>query len=275
MKGTIKLSLDKESPCEAHAEIDTLKVTIMTSSSDISISGDFSSNYDEAVSRAIELSNLFLNALSWKHEIYLEVKTDSYSIEGDAGLVIGLPPLKCTAHFNPPTLILGDIIIDPAKIGSIVANQSIAATYYRHAHFSHHPFIIFENLYKTIENIADRIQLNNGYDNKSLKIKYKSKSHEKSLLRLSLEECFHSDSRKLCQILKGLIPPYDLDESKIFEDLTELIYEGYRNKLIHSKTAKNPYDPNKESDKNKIQEVLPLMEFIAISLLKYEEDTFH
>jgi hypothetical protein len=275
MKGTIKLSLDEKSPCEAHAEIDSMKVTISTGSEDISISGDFSSNYDKAVSRAIELSNLFLNALSWKHKIYLEVKTDSYEIEGDEGRVLGVPAMKSTAKIGLPTLIIGDIIIDPTKIGNIDANQSIAATYYRHAHFSHHPFIIFENLYKTIENIADRISLNNSYDNKSLKGKYKSKSYEKSLLLLALEECFHSNNRELRQILKSLPPMHDLDESKIFKDLTERIYEGYRNKLFHSKTAKNPYDPNKESDKSKIQEVLPLMEFIAISLLKYEEDTFH
>jgi hypothetical protein len=174
----------------------------------------------------------------------------------------------------PPTLVLGNVTIDPVNIGKIDTTKSAAATYYRRAHLANHPFIIFENLYKTIENIADRIKLKSGFDNKSLKGKYKSKSYKKSLLHLSLEECFHSDSRQLHQIAKS-IPSMCIDESRIFEELAEQIYEGYRNRITHSKTAKKPYDPNKESDKQKIQEILPLMEFIALSLLKYEEATFH
>ena len=271
MKGTVKLSLDKESPCEAHAEIDTVKVTIRAGSTDISISGDLSSNHEEAVAKAIKLSEQFLNTLSWKDQVYLEVKTDSYSIEGDEGLEIGLPTLKITCQVNPPTVILGDVIIDFASKGIVVTNDSRAATYYRHAHLANHPFITFENLYKTV---ADRIKSKIGFTETSLKNKYFSNSYEKSLFQLSLEECFNDNIRQLEQIINGIPSIQIQNKSHIFKELSSLIYDEYRCPIAHSKTGKKTFDPNNEIDKKAVQAILPLMDFIALQLLKFEETKY-
>ncbi|MBN1375677.1 MAG: hypothetical protein JXA01_05945, partial [Dehalococcoidia bacterium] len=48
--------------------------------------------------------------------------------------------------------------------------------------------------------------------------------------------------------------------------------EDYRNKITHSKTAKCPFNPLKEEDIEQVRKVLPLMDYIARSLLQYEED---
>ena len=156
---------------------------------------------------------------------------------------------------------LGNIIevYDSKKPGPIKCKPSEATSYYRRGRLSSDPFDRFRNFYLVVENIADRIRI----------LKEVSHLNEQQLLESALKEYFESNTKPLENMARS-IPGFNLG-ADVISEVANLLYKGHRCQLNHSKASEDkkiPFDPE---DEKEVSQALSLMDFIAKSLLQYEE----
>jgi len=131
---------------------------------------------------------------------------------------------------------------------------SDAKALYRHAAICQHPFDRFRNLFLVIENVASKI--------------VKNWSNETELIKLALQTCF---SPRL-QDLEHFVGQYGFEyKGDIIDEVASELYGNYRTALFHSKANRDKKIPFKLEDERKVQRVLPLADFVAKSLLSYED----
>jgi hypothetical protein len=276
---TICFTLNKASRVDASAEINALKVTVREKSNQIEVEGSQASDRDRAEKNALLVINAFLNALSWRYDehLALDFTTGAASFVDHLGNKF-IRPAPAVAHNNARLTTVkkdasGNIleIRDSQKIGKIAVKASEAAAFYRRAHLSTHPFDQFGNLYKVVENIADKIRMKKEMNKEDFKRNRFLGSYEKSLLQLALEECFGRNLKPLLGATKSVLTIHKSLE--VIPSVADKLYETYRCQIMHSKashTKKVPFNPQDEKD---VQAAVRPMDFIARELLQYEEST--
>lgn len=276
---TVNFELNGASLLEAYAEIIGLRVEVQENSTQVVVHNVDAADADEAFKKALSAANQFLNTLSWKHNTDLKIGTEASSValtepSGKKHVIIRLAPAsiglkaRVTAVHKDAS---GNIISvsDSQKPGRINVKPSDAAAYYRRAHLTDDPFDRFRNLYFAVENVSDRIRMKRGLNKQGLKEIYGGQSSELRLLRLGLDECFANNLHPLIEATKRI---YTFDNNQsLVPQAAEMLYKGHRCELNHSKASEDKKIPFNLQDEEEVKTALPLMDFIAISLLGYEE----
>jgi len=275
---TVNLVLNGPSLLEACAEIMGLRVKVQENSTQVVVHDVDAADADEAFKKALSAANQFLNTLSWKHNNHLEIQTRTFSEEltessGKKHVINSLAPASIvlearitTVHKDSSGNIIG--VSDSRKPGRINVNPSDAATYYRRARLTDDPFDRFRNLYLATENVSDRIRMKRGLNKQELNEIYGVQSSELALLRLALNECFENNLHPLI----GATRIYTFDNNQsIVPQVAQMLYKGHRCQLDHSKASEDKKIPFNLQDEEEVKTALPLMDFIAKSLLGYEE----
>jgi hypothetical protein len=274
---TITFSLSKPSRFEVYSEIDGIKVEVKENSGGVVVSSIQAADIDEARRRAFLAANQFLSALSWRFGDHLAIKGEP-NIEridpsGNKEIFLQLPE---RVVLGEKVLVIkkdaaGDVVgvLDSQKLGKINVKYSDAADFYRRAHLADHPFEKFGNLYKVAENIADKIRIIKGHNKDSLARAYGRSSYEMEVLQLALDECFEGNSSSLLGAAKCLLSSSDVQQP--IPRIVEILYRANRCQIMHAKASggkKIPFNPQDERD---VTAALPLMDFVARSLLAYEQ----
>lgn len=209
---------------------------------------------DEAVAIAKSKAEIFLNELSWRHGINLQIST---------GWSVGPYDSFETRHIKQTRIVVrlkgGHRPRYPKTIEAITGKESAAKAYWRKAQLSQDTFDKFRNLYLAIENVASKI----------VTAKNKQDVNDFELLRTALHERFASDEQTLIKHshVRGFKHTGD-----IIEEVTELLYKGYRCELNHSKEEREKKVPFDYESEEEVSSVLHLTEFVARSVLEYEDE---
>jgi len=277
---TVTFALDRPAPLEVYSEISAMRVEVKENNSQVVISVVQAASIDEALKKASSAANQFLNELSRKFNAHLAIKDESYAVEH----VAPSGEKQVVVHPEPDSCVLSERIIlvkkdasgktievwDSQKPGRIDVKPSEAVPYYRRAHLTNDPFDSFRNLYLASENVSDKIRINKGCRNKhDLKRIYGLESSEESLLRLALDECFAKDPQPLIQAARH-IHTFD-DKQLVVPQVSEILYKANRCQLSHAKASEDKKVPFNPQDEEEVKGVLPLMDFVAKSLLEYEQ----
>ena len=274
---TVTFSLSKPSRFEVYSEIDGTKVEVKENSGGVVVSSIQAPDIGEARRKAFLAANQFLSALSWRFGDHLATKGEpniehidpsgnkEIFLELQERLVLGEKNLVVKKDAS------GDVVevLDSQKLGKINVKHSDGADFYRRAHLAGHPFEKFGNLYKVAENIADKIRIIKGQTRDSLERAYGRGSYEMQVLQLALDECFEGDSSSLLGAAKGLLSSSDVEQP--IARIVEILYRANRCQIMHAKASggrKIPFNPQDERD---VTAALPLMDFVAGSLLAYEQ----
>lgn len=264
----IYFKINKKSPIEADSQIEGDKVELKLDSEELSVEITNASNEEEALKKAKMVANRFLDSLAWKHGADIAInhnstRTDFRDSTGQHETNVSIIERETVSEriVIVKEDLAGNIIetADSSKPGTITVKASEAASYYRRGRLTSDPFDRFRNFYLVVENIADRIRITKGID--PLK--------EQPLLELALKECFGSDTKPLENVAR-VVPDFNLGADAISE-VARLLYKGHRCQLNHSKALEDKKIPFNSEDEKEVEQVLPLMEFIAKSLLRYEE----
>jgi hypothetical protein len=270
----VTFPLDKPSPLEVHSEISGMRVEVKENNSQVIVRMVQAASNDEAVKKASSAANQFLDSLSWRFSAHLAIKGESYCVKLEKGVRIHPEPASAVPATRGPTVVIKDSsgntieISDSRKPGKINVTPSDAGSYYRQAHITKDPFDSFRNLYQATENVADKIRIDKGYKRHELKKIYGLGSYEVSLLRLALVQRFANDQRPLMQAAKH-IQTFD-DKQPVIPQVSKILYEA-RCQLVHSKASEDKKVPFTQQDEEEVKAVLPLMDFVAKSLLEYEQ----
>jgi len=277
----VYFNLTKPSPLEANAEISGMKVSVNQGSDQLVV--EFDEAYDEADApqKARTAANQFLDAL-WQSDTYFSIDPVSQAIEcispTSKSIAITPPPTSGVVSAQPPKVVIrnasGNITEedDPSKLGKIDVKPSEAASYNRHAHLTDDPFNRFHDLYLAAENVASKAEKIKGLNKSQVKrLSESGESYGEGLLRLALDECFSSNQQPLKQTAKNL-PEFDRSQ-ELIPQVAKILYNGYRCQLNHSKALEDKKIPFNPQDEREVKTALPLMEFVAKSLLQYEEDS--
>jgi hypothetical protein len=210
-------------------------------------------SHKDAMNKARPKADSFLNELSLRHEINLEIGN---------GCTIGPQDSPTTRHIKKYTIktILkgGHRKRIPRVLKEVEIKPSDAKAYYRKAAISQDPFDKFRNLYLAIENVASKIALAKGEHSR----------HELKILQFALQECFSSNE----QLLKEHSHVYGFENTgDIFLDVARFLYENNRVQLNHSKASRNKKVPFNPDDEWRVQVSLHLAELVAKSLISYED----
>jgi len=205
---------------------------------------------DEAENKARVKAEAFLNELSWQHQINLEVG-NSWTIAPQDS--------PSTRHIKYLTLKEGGFkgghrIKYPRIIKEVVIRSSDSKALYRKAEISQEPRDKFRELFLVIENIASKIV--NNYRN------------ETELIRKALRICFSSRLQELEHFVQSYGFTYNRD---VIDGVSSELYGNYRTQLFHAKAKRNKQIPFNPEDERKVQRILPLAEFVAKSLISYED----
>lgn len=219
---------------------------------------------DDAIQKAKPRAKEFLDDLYFREEIALETRT---------GFGVGLQPspeFRYSDYSATLKAMGGHRKRVPSVLEEVQMKPSDAKTYYRKAAISEDPFDKFRNLYLAIENVASKIKEVKKLGKSEVKqFSESGQSYEEGLPKLALDECFGKDPRSLKQIAKNL-PEFD-DIQETNPQVAKILFKGYRVQLNHSKVLENKKIPFKLEDERKVQRVLPLADFVAKSLLSYED----
>jgi len=266
---TVSFVLDRPSPLEVYSETSGMRVEVKENNTQVVISAVQAASIDEARGKASSAANQFLNELSRRFSAHLAIKDESYAVEH----VAPSGEKQVVVHPEPDAWVLSERAIvvkkdasgntvevwDSQKPGKIDVKPSDATPYYRRAHLTNDSFDMFRNLYLASENVADKTRISKGYSN----------TYEESLLRLALDECFAKDPQPLIQAARH-IHTFD-DGQPVVPQVARILYKANRCQLNHSKASgdkKIPFDPQ---DEEEVKAALPLMDFVAKSLLEYEQ----
>ena len=276
----VNFNLNKPSQLEANAETNGMKVSISQGSDQLVVEFTEACDEDDAHEKALKVASQFLDVL-WKSDTYLSIDLVSQVIEYispiSKSIAITPPPASCVASTGPVKLEIkdssGNILeeYDSSKPGTIEVKPSEAASYYRHAHLTNDPFDKFHDLYLVAENVASKMQTAKRFSkNKVKQFSESGESYEEGLLYLALDECFSSNQQSLKRTAKHLA---EFDESKeTIPQVAKILYKEFRCQLSHAKAPEDKKIPFNSEDIKEVKTALPLMEFVARSLLQYEED---
>ncbi len=275
---TVTLSLNRPSRLEVCSNIGGMRVEVKENSSKVVIGVVQAVDVDEALRKAYSAANQFLSALSWRFGVHLAIKDGSHNVEhvdpsGKRQVFLGLADsvvmserdivVKKDASGN----IIG--VSDSQKLGEINVKHSDAADFYRRAHLADHPFEKFANLYKVAENIADKMRVIKGHSKDSLNRIYGRKtSYEMNVLRFALDECFRHNSQPLLGAAKGLLSS---DDGQQVPRVVEILYQANRCQIMHANESEDKKVPFNPQDEKEVKAALPTMDFVAKSLLEYEQ----
>jgi hypothetical protein len=274
---TVTFSLSKPSRLEIYSEIDCSKVEVKEDGGAVVVSSIQAADVSEARRKAFLAANQFLSALSWRYGDHLAIKGEPNieHVDHSGNKEIFLQRRECVVLGEKNLVVKkdasGDIVQvrDSQKLGKISVKHSDAADFYRRAHLADHPFEKFGNLYKVAENIADKIRIIKGHNRDTLERAYGRSSYEMEVLQLALDECFGADSSSLLGAAKGLLSSSDVQRP--IPRIVEILYGANRCQIMHAKASgdkKIPFNPQDERD---VSAVLPLMDFVARSLLAHEQ----
>jgi len=278
---TVTFALDRPAPLEVYSEISAMRVEVKENNSQVVISVVQAASIDEALKKASSAANQFLNELSRKFSAHLAIKGESYAVEhvapsGEKQVVVHPEPASCVMGGGRVIVVKKDAsgntveVWDSQKPGKIDVKPSDSTPYYRRAHLTNDSFDRFRNLYLASENVADKIRINKGCRNKhDLKRIYGLESSEESLLRLALDECFAKDLQPLIQAARH-IHTFD-DKQLVVPQVSEILYKANRCQLSHAKASEDKKVPFNPQDEEEVKAALPLMDFVAKSLLEYEQ----
>jgi len=208
---------------------------------------------DDAINKARPKADAFLNELSWRYDLNLEI---------GSSLTVMIQDSPETRHIKQHYLKVytkgGHRKKYPRILKEVVIKASDSKAYYRKAAMSQDPFDKFRNLYLAIENVASKIAAVKGKDG----------CRDSELIEIALQECFSSNVQlpKEHSHVRGLVCKGDN-----IQEVATLLFKGLRCQLNHSKASEDkkiPFDPD---DEREVQSVLPLAEFVAKSLLSYED----
>ena len=198
-------------------------------------------------------ANALLDELCKQYEIKLEVGN---------GCTIMLQDSPTTRHIKKFDMKVftkgGHRKRIPRMLNKVEIRLSDAKTYYRKAALSQDPFDKFRNIYLAIENVASKIAATKGENSRS----------ELKLLQFALKECFSSNRQVLEEHSHAIGFEHTGD---IFLDVATFLYKKNRVQLSHSKASEKKKIPFKPDDEREVQSSLHLVEFVAESLLSYED----
>ena len=208
---------------------------------------------DDAANKARPKANALLDELLRQHEIKLEIAN---------GYTVMLQDSPTTRHIKKFHMKIfargGHRKRIPRVLNKVEIRPSDAKTYYRKAALSQDPFDKFRNLYLAIENVASKIA--------AAKDQYFR--YEQQLLKFALQECFSSNR----QLLEENSHVYGFENTgDIFLDVATFLYKKNRVQLSHSKASERKKIPFNPADEWEVQVSLSLAEFVAKSLLSYED----
>lgn len=274
----VYFNLNKPSQLEANTEINGIKVSISKGDDQLVVEDIKACDEADAQQKALTAANQFLDTLCWKRGTTFAIdpatqRVEHISLTGQKRVSMGFESsLELTGSLRAVKKdSSGNIleVYDSSKLGKIDVKPSEAASHYRHACLSNDPFDKFRELYRAAENVASKIQKAKGLSKNEIKqLSQSGQSPEEGLLRLALEECFGSNQQSLKQTAKGL-PEFDQSQEAI-PQVAKILYKGYRCQLNHSKALENKKLPFNPRDEKEVKAALPLMEFVAKSLLQYE-----
>lgn len=277
----VYFTLNKPSRLEANSEINGVKVSISNGSKELIVENIDACDETDAQQKALTAANRFLDALCRRFDNTFAIDEAFRCIEhispsGKKQVYVTVADsVRVGEHIRVVKKDSSNNIIevyDSSKPGRIEVKPSEAASYFRHAHLTDDPFNRFHNLYLAAENIASKIQGLKGLNKSGVKqLSDSGQSYEEGLLRLALDECFASNLRSLNQVAKSL-PEFD-DARELVSQVAKILYTGYRCQLNHSKTSQDKKIPFNPEDEKEVRAALPLMEFVARSLLQYEENS--
>jgi len=148
----------------------------------------------------------------------------------------------------------------PRVLNKVETKPSDAKSYYRRAAISEDPFDKFRNLYLAIENVASKIAAAEG--------EHFGYGQELGLLKFALQECFSSNTKLLEEHSHG----YGFKNTgDIFLDVATFLYKKNRVQLSHSKASEEKKIPFNPAHERQVQGSLHLAEFVAGSLISYED----
>lgn len=276
----VYFNLNEPSRLEANSEINGVNVYISEGSKQLVVENIAASDETDAQQKALTVANRFLDAL-WRFDTTLAIDEASRCVEhispsGKKQVYVTVADsVRIGEHVRVVKKDSSNNIIevyDSSKPGRIEIKPSEAASYFRHAHLTGDPFNRFHNLYLAAENIASKIQGLKGLSKSGVKqLSDSGQSYEEGLLRLALDECFASNLQSLNKVAKSL-PEFD-DARELVSQVVKILYTGYRCQLNHSKTSQDKKIPFNPEDEKEVRAALPLMEFVARSLLQYEENS--
>jgi hypothetical protein len=277
----VYFNLNKPSPLEANSEVNGMKVSVSQRSKQLIVENIDVCDETDAHQKALTTANQFLDTLSWKYRTTLAIDEASRCVEhispsGQKQLYVTVADsFRVGEHIRVVKKDSSGNIIevyDSSKPGKIEVKPSEAASHFRHAHLTDDPFNRFHDLYLAAENIASKIQGLKGLNKSAVKqLSESGQSYEEGLLRLALDECFSSNLQSLNQVAKKL-PDFD-DAREVVPQVAKMLYTGYRCQLNYSKALGDKKIPFNPEDKKEVGDALPLMEFVARSLLQYEENS--
>jgi hypothetical protein len=254
----VHFHLANPAPVSIDYEIYNTNVSVIENSSEISVSNVQAVNQVDAQIKGLKAAISCLAFLCWKQEIVLHINLGRWSIEelDSRGTVT-----KCTGNAS---IQLDIILVDgnkPQMLGTVKGKESEGASYYRKGCLSTDTFDQFRNFYLVAENISSHIALKKGL----------GRLTEQPLLQAGLTECFHRQENSLTEAAKKT-PGFNPNEP-VLEEVARYLYRGQRCQLNHSKAGqvkKVPFDPQ---DEKEVTDALPLMKFVAKTLLEYEESS--
>jgi hypothetical protein len=274
---TVTFSLNKPSRFEAYSERDGTTVEVKEDSAKVVISSIQATDIDEARREAFLAANQLLSALSWRFGEHLAIKGEPNVEHADPSgkKQIFLQLQERVAISEKVILVRKDAsgnvveVLDSQKLGKISVRHSDAADFYRRGHLADHPFEKFANLYKVAENIGDKIRTIKGHTKESLERVYGRRSYEMDVLELALDECLGGDLSPLLRAAGGALGSDDVQQP--IPRIVEMLYKANRCQIMHAKASggkKVPFNPQDERD---VTAILPLMDFVARSLLAHEQ----
>ena len=244
----IEFWLNRTSNLQANIEEDGTKASVEVGSESLCVEGVQAGSKDDARRTAQSFANRLLNTLTYGYDEALEIVPSPYRVRSEDMIV------------NETVVCVETAVayLSPQK-GRLEAIPGEAAAYYRKGKVARDPFDKFRNFYLVAEYVADQIRLS----------KKRGKLREQPLLYQALQECFSVNPQSLVQVAKsisGFVMRPD-----IFDTVATLLYKRQRCELNHSKAQESKKVPFNPDDERAVRVALPLMKFVAKSLLDYEQ----
>jgi hypothetical protein len=209
-------------------------------------------SHEDAREKAEPRAQAFLNELCWRYGIVLELGNGSTSAIQEDITIRHL-------HRTHVKILLkgGHRPKFPKTLKQVTIQPSDAKSLYRKAMISKDPRDKFRELFLVVENIATKI------------VPSWKKKTMRHLLTSAIKKCFTFRLNELEDFTKSYHFKYEGD---IIKAIVSNLIENYRTYLFHAKSTMNKYIPFNEEDEWKVRRILPLVEFLAKSLISYEDD---
>jgi hypothetical protein len=266
---TIGFALSRPSNVEAHAADGDIRFSLEIGGTALRVENIEADSEGSARGRVEQFANAFLNTLASSQNEALEIVPSSWTSEtsDEPGIKSVGGHLEAAASLRASVRVAkidanGYVVEvrDSDRLGEIEIRNSDAAAYYRKALLASDSFDRFRNYYLVVENVADRIRLKGP----------KSKLQEEPLLSQALTQCFSANPNSLLQAAQN-VSGFS-QTSGVFGDVASLLYKAYRCQLNHAKAMESKRIPFNSADEKAVADALPLMAFVAKSLIDYENE---